>query len=127
CKQDPRQPIREVHMKRLRGYLGYLIVGVVMLTVRSGSVASDMTLSEDRYVERTRRTHYLTDNHGNVVLDVPTPVLRSVRDQISAKGDAHTLKALEDLYDFETGHVRDEAHARNIDQLLKVRGKEKQP
>ena len=114
-------------MGTCRRYLGYLIIGIVMLNVRSGSGVSDTTFSEDRYVERTRRTHYLTDSGGNVVLHVPAPILRSVVDQISAKGDAHTLKVLQDLYDFETGHVRDDAHARNIDQLLKVREKEKQP
>ena len=114
-------------MRRWRGYLGYLIIGVVMLNVRSGSGVSDAMFAEDRYVERTLRTHYLTDSRGNVVLDVPAPIIRSVVNQISAKGDIYTLKVLQDLYDLETGHVRDEAHARYVDQLLQVRGKEKQP
>jgi hypothetical protein len=90
-----------------------------------GCTPSDPKVAESRYVEKNLRTHYLTDDDGNVVFDVPPPILQSVFDQISAKGDKQTLNIVQQLYDVETGQVRDEAHAQSIGQLLKTRGKDK--
>jgi hypothetical protein len=113
-------------MKRLPACVCSWIVAMVILGLTGGCSGSDFRVVETRYVERNRNTHYLTDDDGNVVLDVPPPILRSVLDQLSAKGDARTVKAVQDLYDIETGRVHDEEHARSIDRLLSTMRKERQ-
>jgi hypothetical protein len=69
----------------------------------------------------------MTDDDGNVLLDVPPVILHSIVNQISAQGDIEAVHTVQQLYDIETGHVRDEAHAESIGELLKNNKKVKRP
>ena len=106
-------------MKRLPVVL-HLTAVLTIFGLTASCRSSDYRVAETRYVERNRNTHYLTDDDGKVVFEVPAPILRSVLDQLSAKGDTEKVKAIEGLYDIETGCVHDEEHARSIDQLLRT-------
>lgn len=102
-------------------FIGILVNGVI------GCATSDPKVEEAQYAKSRAQTHYLTDDDGHVLLDVPPYILRSVVEQVSARGDTHTVTAIRELYDLETGHVRDERHAESINQLLPKQGKGKRP
>jgi hypothetical protein len=69
----------------------------------------------------------MTDEDGNILFNVPPVILHSVVDQISVRGDTEGVRAIQQLYDLETGQVRDEAHAQRVGELLKRNKKVKIP